>query len=112
VAPTDQGPIELAKLGINRRPDQVIETAIEQMQQAGGGRQAVGDGVGAGASGGYSPPAPGNIGSGLELLSDPKGVDFRPYLIQVLNAVRRNWYAVLPESARLGMERGRVAIQF
>ena len=46
------------------------------------------------------------------MLSDPKGVDFRPYLIQVLAAVRRNWYAVIPESARLGMSRGRVAIQF
>lgn|GEM_PF-1005196 len=112
VAPSDEGPIELAKLGINTRPDQIIESAIENMQQSGGGRQAVGEGVGAGASGGYSTPSPGNIGSGLELLSDPKGVDFRPYLIQVLNAVRRNWYAVLPESARLGLERGRVAIQF
>lgn len=112
VAPSEQGPVELAKLGINTRPDQVIQSAIENMQQSGGGRQAVGEGVGAGRSGGYSPPSPGNIGSGLELLSDPKGVDFRPYLIQVLNAVRRNWYAVLPESARLGLERGRVAIQF
>ncbi len=49
--------------------------------------------------------------SQLELLSDPKGVDFRPYLIQVLAAVRRNWFAVIPESARLG-RRGRVQIQF
>ncbi len=112
VAPSDIGPVELAKLGINRRPDQMVQSAIEQMQQGGGGRQAVGDGVGVGASGGFSQPSPGNIGSGLELLSDPKGVDFRPYLTQVLNSVRRNWYAVLPESARLGLERGRVSIQF
>ena len=47
----------------------------------------------------------------LELLSDPKGVDFRPYLIQVLTAVRRNWFAVYPESARMGL-RGRVETQF
>jgi TonB family protein len=45
------------------------------------------------------------------LLSDPKGVDFRPYLIKILSAVRRNWYAVIPESAKLG-RRGKVAIQF
>ena len=56
-------------------------------------------------------PNRGRAGSSLELLSDPQGVDFKPYLIQVLAAVRRNWFAVLPESARLG-QRGRVVIQF
>jgi TonB family protein len=39
------------------------------------------------------------------------GVDFRPYLIQVLAAVRRNWFAVYPEAARLG-QRGQVVLQF
>ncbi|MFB3778249.1 MAG: TonB family protein [Bryobacteraceae bacterium] len=56
-------------------------------------------------------PSPGRTGSSLELLSDPKGVDFRPYLIRILASVKRNWLAVIPESARLG-RRGRVAIQF
>ena len=56
-------------------------------------------------------PSPGRPGSNLQLLSDPKGVDFKPYLIQVLTAVRRNWLAIMPESARLG-RRGRVMIQF
>lgn len=104
--------VTLGTLGINQRPSQVIESAIEQMKTQGGGRQAIGDGVGASPNAGYLPPSPGNIGSGVELMTDPKGVDFRPYLTQILNAVRRNWYAVIPESARLGMERGRVAIQF
>lgn len=58
---------------------------------------------------GMTPP-PRNSSS-LELLSDPMGVDFRPYLVQVLSSVRRNWRAVIPESARLG-RRGRVQIQF
>lgn len=57
------------------------------------------------------PPSPGRVGSALELLSDPQGVDFRPYLIRILASVRRNWLAVIPESARLG-RRGRVQIQF
>ncbi len=39
------------------------------------------------------------------------GVDFGPYLARLVYVVRRNWYAVIPESARLG-ERGRVAIIF
>ncbi|HTD45421.1 MAG TPA: TonB family protein [Bryobacteraceae bacterium] len=56
------------------------------------------------------PPA-GPVRSNLQLLSDPKGVDFKPYLIQILAAVRTNWLAVIPESARLGM-RGRVLVQF
>ncbi len=59
-----------------------------------------------------SVPSPGKTGSQIELLSDPQGVDFRPYLIQVLAAVRRNWFAVIPESARLGGRPGRVAVQF
>jgi TonB family protein len=56
-----------------------------------------------------SPPS--GIGSSLEMLSDPKGVDFKPYLIQILASVKRNWQSVIPESARLG-RRGRVVIQF
>ena len=57
------------------------------------------------------PPSPGRTGSSLELLSDPGGVDFRPYLIRVLTAVRQNWFAVTPESAKFG-RRGRTVIQF
>lgn len=46
-----------------------------------------------------------------QILSDTHGVDFRPYIIRVLTAVRRNWQAVIPESARLG-RRGVVTLQF
>lgn len=53
----------------------------------------------------------GRMGSNLQLLSDPTGFDFKPYLIQVLAAVRRNWMAVIPESAHMG-RRGQVLIQF
>ena len=38
-------------------------------------------------------------------------MDFGPYLARVVYIVRRNWYSVIPESARLG-EKGRVAIVF
>lgn len=71
-----------------------------------------GDGMGGMGEGINLPPSPGKTGSNLELLSDPQGVDFRPYLIRVLAAVRRNWFAVIPESARLGNQRGRVLVQF
>ncbi len=45
------------------------------------------------------------------ILSDTKGVDFGPYLSRIIYIVRRNWLAVIPESARLG-EKGRVGIVF
>jgi TonB family protein len=58
------------------------------------------------------PLAPGSFGSGLELLSDNRGVDFHSYLTQILAAVKRNWQAVLPESARRGERRGKVTVRF
>lgn len=57
------------------------------------------------------PASPGQSKSNLELKSDPQGIDFRPYLVQVLAAVRRNWFAVYPEAARLG-QRGQVVLEF
>lgn len=56
------------------------------------------------------PRSPGNTGSNIEILSDARGVDFEPYLVQVLASVRRNWAVLIPESVRMG-QRGRVAIQ-
>jgi TonB family protein len=91
----------------------VEETIRSVVKGAGGAGLTVGDVPGSGSitEGALQAPRPGRPGSSLELLSDPKGVDFRPYLVQVLASVRRNWYAVMPESARLGA-RGRVVIQF
>jgi len=92
----------------------VMEIGRALARGGGSGGLMVGDvGLGIGGIGEAIdlPPAPGKSGSTLELLSDPQGVDFRPYLIMVLSAVRRNWYAVMPESAKLG-RRGRTAIQF
>ena len=58
-----------------------------------------------------TPQLPGTPGSSLNMLSDPMGVDFKPYLIEVLARVRKNWLAVIPENARLG-NRGVVLLQF
>jgi TonB family protein len=49
--------------------------------------------------------------SGPIILSDTRGVNFGPYLARVVYIVRRNWYSVIPESARLG-KKGRVALVF
>ena len=55
--------------------------------------------------------AKGQMGSNLQLLSDSNGFDFKPYLMQVLASVRRNWMSVIPESVKMG-RRGQVLIQF
>lgn len=53
----------------------------------------------------------GRLGSNLQLLSDAAGVDFGPYLKQILASVKRNWMMVIPESVKTG-RRGTVLIQF
>jgi TonB family protein len=95
-------------------PKGTVEEAMRGLARGGGaGGVVVGDMDTVPGSGGLRPmtPAPGRSGSNLELLSDPMGVDFRPYLIRILAAVRRNWLAVVPESAKLGRG-GRVILQF
>jgi len=61
--------------------------------------------------GGGSQGGGGTYGNGYEILTPTEGVDFSDYMARVIAAVRRNWYAVMPESAMLG-DRGRVALQF
>jgi TonB family protein len=96
-------------------PKNTLDDAIRQVARGSGSRGlVVGDeepmNIGVNPSS-PSVPVPGKLGSSLELQSDPMGVDFKPYLIRVLSAVKRNWLAVVPESARLG-RRGKVVIQF
>lgn len=56
-------------------------------------------------------PNPNFSTSGPIILSNTRGVDFGPYLAEILEIVRQNWYAVIPESARLG-EQGESAVVF
>ncbi|HMD71401.1 MAG TPA: energy transducer TonB [Bryobacteraceae bacterium] len=54
---------------------------------------------------------PGNPAAAVQLRSDAEGVDFKPYLLQLIATIKRNWLAVIPESARMG-SRGKVSLQF
>jgi outer membrane biosynthesis protein TonB len=69
------------------------------------------------APGGGGPPVEGGgggqgyLGGNVQLLTPTEGVDFTNYLARVLASVKRNWYAAMPESARLG-DKGRVILQF
>jgi TonB family protein len=97
-------------------PDTSVSGAIRQAARSGSaGGLVVGD-FGAAGPGGFGsgvnlPPSPGSQGSNMQLLSDPQGVDFRPYLVRILASVKQHWLSVMPESVRLG-RRGKVAIQF
>ena len=49
----------------------------------------------------------------LEVLSNTQGVDFGPYLSEMLKIVRMNWYNLIPEAARPPLlEHGKVSIEF
>jgi outer membrane biosynthesis protein TonB len=89
------------------------ESMQDAMKGAGGetqtfggptGRSSPGSGYGGGGGTGQAYGA-------VELLTPTEGVDFSTYIARVLASVKRNWYSVMPESARLG-DRGKVVLQF
>ncbi len=103
-----------ADLGL-KSPGEIIAEAQRAPSRSQGGGVVVSDmdlapspGLGTGIQ---QAPTAGRRATALELLSDPGGVDFKPYLIRILATVKRNWLAVVPEIARLGRQ-GRVQIQF
>lgn len=71
----------------------------------------------------YAPGDDGDLGLGqrqptarmgpMEVLTDTQGVDFGPYLAQVLQIVKRNWYGNIPQVAESPLyKRGKVSIEF
>lgn len=64
-------------------------------------------GGGSGLPGGGGGPA--TASNGVDILTPTEGVDFSSYVTRMIATVRRNWYAVMPESVRLG-ERGVVVL--
>ena len=115
-APQPQHGLILPKDSINRSLQDTIRDAAKN-PNASGGRSGLYSGpmpkAGGGLNGGSDghQGAGGTFGNGYEILTPTEGVDFSDYMNRVVAAVRRNWYAVMPESAMLG-DRGRVALQF
>lgn len=105
--PAKPDPQMAARLGI-QSPEEAIQQSLQDV--------ARGRSTGAIPGAGDSPEQLNNLNpnfstSGPIILSNTRGVDFGPYLAQILMIVRQNWYAVIPESARLG-EQGRCSIVF
>jgi outer membrane biosynthesis protein TonB len=78
-------------------------------------RDAIHEGRTQGGVYGGEPAAPGVGGpgmkQGIQILSDTQGVDFSSYIQRLLAALRRNWYAVMPQSAMMG-DKGVVFTEF
>ena len=111
-APTAPKPAPPATSSL-KMPSASVDQAVRSLSHGGGGSaNAVGDLSSDLYSSSPIRSAPtGPPRAGVQLKSDPMGVDFKPYLLEVLQAVRRNWFAVMPESARLG-QRGQVVLVF
>lgn len=50
---------------------------------------------------------------GVVILSDTQGVDFSEYVIHMVQPIRTNWYAKMPEEAKQPKtEKGKVSVRF
>src|SRR5438876_4247237 len=106
-APRAGGDLAQLRLPLSS-PGEAIRRSAEEAARG----RAAGAGAGPGDSTGQFQNLNPNFSTeGPIILSDTKGVDFGPYLARIVYTVRRNWYAVIPESARLG-QKGRVAVVF
>jgi TonB family protein len=106
----DQGngkPVDFAQM--NKTLGNLTDQARAVAEHRGSG----GSYGGGGGDYGVGPGGRARTFGNLEVLSDTQGVDFGPYLQRVVDAVRRNWYTLIPEAARAPLlKRGKVAIEF
>ncbi|MGA3292353.1 MAG: TonB C-terminal domain-containing protein [Candidatus Acidiferrales bacterium] len=113
-APSRLEPIQPAQPNPNRlnlqlpqaSPGKMLNDQIDDAIRRGGNR------------GGVYPTGPGTpgvggpgMGEGYQILSDTQGVDFSSYIQRLLATLKRNWYAIMPESAMMG-DRGIVSTTF
>jgi TonB family protein len=88
-------------------PNEQMQQAIRQAARGGGGGQYGGD------EGLNAPLQHQGMNGQVEVLSDTQGVDFGPYIQQVIAATKRSWYPQIPESARPPLNKqGQVGIRF
>jgi outer membrane biosynthesis protein TonB len=84
---------------------QLQDQLQDAINRSGGGLQV--PDVGPRGPGGSGP----GMQSGAQILTDTQGVDFSSYIQRLLATLKRNWYAVMPESAMLG-DKGIVSTTF
>lgn len=97
-------------------PGKALEDSMHEAMRGAGEGSATTGSVGriapGGGGGGYGGGGgQGFAGNAVTILTPTEGVDFNAYITRVLATVKQNWYAVMPESARLG-DQGKVVLQF
>ncbi|HYT07066.1 MAG TPA: TonB family protein [Rugosimonospora sp.] len=93
-------------------PGRTLQQSAQQSRQSGGsGMEQFGGQIPGAPNYGGGGGGEGYLGGAVQMLTPTEGVDFTDYLARVVDSVRRNWYSVMPESARLG-DKGRVVLQF
>lgn len=112
--PQPQRQLVLPKASTSQSLQDTIREAARNPNAGGRSGAVIGPMPKSSASPGGGYPASqgaGTYGNGYQILTPTEGVDFSDYMARVIASVRRNWYAVMPESAQLG-DRGRVVLQF
>jgi outer membrane biosynthesis protein TonB len=97
-------------------PGKALQESMQEAMKGGGSETLTTHGsIGriSGGGGGYGGGGGGQgfAGNAVTILTPTEGVDFNAYINRVLAVVKQNWYAVMPESARLG-DQGKVVLQF
>jgi TonB family protein len=94
--------------GVMSPGSSIAQAARAVAENRGGGTYGGGGDYGVGPGGSNA-----RVHGNLEVLTDTQGVDFGPYLSRVLQAVRMNWYNIIPEEARPPLlKKGKVSIEF
>jgi outer membrane biosynthesis protein TonB len=116
-APSRLEPIQPASPSPNRlnlqlpqsSPGRALQDQIQDaIRKGGGGTYSSGGIAPGGGGGGRGGPS---VGNNVTILTPTEGVDFTSYINRLLALVRRNWYAIMPESAMMG-DKGIVVLTF
>jgi len=101
------------RLGIpSTSPGKSLQDQMDDALHHGGGGMTYGPpGGGGGGGGGGGRGGLRGMQPGVSILTPTEGVDFNSYINRLLATVKRNWYAVMPESAMMG-DKGIVVITF
>lgn len=94
----------------NSSPGKALQNQLQdaiRRNGSGGLYTAPGGGIPGGGGGRGGP----GMQPGVSMLTPTEGVDFDSYLRRLVDSVRRNWYAIMPESALMG-DKGIVVLTF
>jgi TonB family protein len=105
IAPPDLSPGRSIQKSLRDAAQQAARSGVMYGEKIPLPRQAPG---GPGVQGG---PGQGFLEDGVQIMTPTDGVDFTSYIARLLATVKRNWYAVMPESVMLG-DKGRVMLHF